>query len=154
MSQPMTIRRDLLLVEPMHPAERAELRDEQVAARIERDAVRRKNESLPPLCRWDLVAADSLLRVRAHGGDYLSRLVEDRDPAGQLADDRVVPVDDDRGRQEQILRDHTDECPLERHVDDAIVCAIGRDDARRLKAGVDGELVQGVETERGLLSAE
>src|SRR5689334_10974308 len=86
----------ILSIETVNAAERAELGNEQIAVRVERDAMRREHEPRPPLRGWNLVGADSLLRVRPDSSDDGTGLVEDGHTPAQLADDRVVAVDDDR----------------------------------------------------------
>ncbi len=138
----------------MHAAESAELRDEQIALRIECDAVRRQHETLTPLRRRNLVGAGSLFRVGTDARHDRACLVEHGHAAVQFADDRVVPVDRDGSRQQQILRDDAQEGPIEREMYDAIVGAIAGDDAGRLKPRVDRQLVQRVEAVGRLLAAE
>src|SRR5688572_20973732 len=93
-SEDSPLRTPLRAIEAMHAAECAEFRNEQIAVRVERDAMWREHESLAPPCRRKLVGADALLGVRADSSHDGARLVEHRHTAGELADDRVVAVDE------------------------------------------------------------
>ena len=107
-----------------------------------------------PQLRLELVGADALLGVRAdarHDGPDLSSTLTWPLSSPTIG---VVAVDDDRRRQQQIFGDHAEELPVERQVHDAIVGAVAGDEARRLEARVDRELVQRVEVVRRLLAAE
>ncbi len=63
-------------IEPVNAAEQVELRDEQIAVRVDGHAVRRQHEAGPPLRRRELVGADALLGVGADALDDLAGLVE------------------------------------------------------------------------------
>src|SRR5690606_22431501 len=108
-------------VEAVHPAEGAELRDEEVAAPVERDAMRREHEAGAPLRGRHLVRTGALLRIGADPCDDRPGLVEDGDPAVQLTDDRIVAIDHDGCREEEPFRDRSEELAVERQVHDTVV---------------------------------
>ena len=138
----------------MHAADGVELGHEQSPRSLIATPCGEQHETGPPLLGLDLVGADAGLGVRADLRDDVARLVEDRDAAAELADDGVVAIDGDGGRQQQVLGDDAEELAVERQVDDAVVGAVAGDDARRLEARVDRELVQRVEVVGRLLAAE
>ena len=107
-----------------------------------------------PLLRRHAIRADAVGCVRADVSDYIARFVENRHAAVQFADDRVVAVDRNRGRQQQVVVDDAQERALERQMHDAVVQPVRRDDARGIEARVHRDLVQDVEAVGRGLAAE
>src|ERR1700681_1701834 len=111
-------------IEPEHAAEGIELGHKEVAVLVDGDAVRRRDHARLPLLRFDLVASDTGLGIGAEPYGHLARLVEDRDLALQLTNDRVVTVDGDSRGKEQVLGHDTEELAIEREVNHAVIRAI------------------------------
>ena len=102
----------------------------------------------------ELVAANSRLGVGSEPGHHLAGFVENRDLTLQFPNNGIVAGYRDGRRQQQILGHDSDQIAGERKVNDAIVRAVAGDDASRLKARVDGELVKRAEGVRLFLAAE
>ena len=102
----------------------------------------------------ELVAANSRLGVGSEPGHHLAGFVENRDLTLQFPNNGIVAGYRDGRRQQRIVGHDPIKIAGERKVNDAIVRAVAGDDANRLKARVDSELVKRVEIVRFFLAAE
>ena len=107
-----------------------------------------------PQLRLELIGADSLAGIGTELRHDLAGFVQHTDLASELPNDGVVSGDDHRRRQPQVFGDDAQEFPVQGQVHDAIVGAVAGDQAHRLVARVNRELVQRAEVVGLLLAAE
>src|SRR5262249_2939165 len=98
----------LLPVKSENSTEETPFVNEHIAMRVERDAMRRRNNPRAPLGGWGVGRTRLLLCVvRTERRDNLARLVENRHSPLGLGDDNIIIVDGDVFGRSQIGSEHS-----------------------------------------------